>query len=152
MPEGRVNRGHTRFGDVRWAEPVTHQARNTGATEQRVIRIELKKSAPPTGAPSADPLDALIVCRDTQKLIFENEYVRAIEDRGPAGNVAPKHTHRRGVLVALSDFETEATTSPGDNTSRRRYAKGDVVWSDAVTHEVKNVGKTEAYAIRVEVN
>jgi hypothetical protein len=27
---------------VRWAEPVVHAARNVGATEQRVIRIELK--------------------------------------------------------------------------------------------------------------
>ena len=41
-PDGRVNRGHTRFGDVRWAEPVTHEAKNTGTTEQHVIRIELK--------------------------------------------------------------------------------------------------------------
>ena len=40
--DGRVNRGHTRFGEVRWAEPVTHEAKNVGASEQHVIRIELK--------------------------------------------------------------------------------------------------------------
>ena len=41
-PDGRVNHGHSKFGDVRWAEPVTHEAKNVGATEQHVIRIELK--------------------------------------------------------------------------------------------------------------
>lgn len=41
-PDGRVNHGHSKFGDVRWAEPVTHEARNVGSTEQHVIRIELK--------------------------------------------------------------------------------------------------------------
>ncbi len=40
--EGKVARGHTAFGDVRWVEPVVHDARNTGTTEQHVIRIELK--------------------------------------------------------------------------------------------------------------
>jgi hypothetical protein len=41
-PGGQVSRGRTRFGEVRWAEPVVHSARNIGTTEQRVIRIELK--------------------------------------------------------------------------------------------------------------
>jgi hypothetical protein len=42
VPGGQVNRGRTAFGEVRWAEPVVHAARNVGTTEQRVIRIELK--------------------------------------------------------------------------------------------------------------
>lgn len=41
-PSGQVSRSRTRFGDVRWAEPVVHEARNVGTTEQVVIRIELK--------------------------------------------------------------------------------------------------------------
>src|SRR5579863_9031747 len=45
-PAGTVTRRHTKFGEVRWAEPVTHEARNTGTTEQRVLRVELKRDAP----------------------------------------------------------------------------------------------------------
>ena|SRR5690242_1448742 len=41
-PEGKINRGHNKFGEVRWAEPVTHEAKNIGTTEQHVVRIELK--------------------------------------------------------------------------------------------------------------
>ena len=41
-PGGQWSKSHTKFGEVKWAEPVTHEARNVGATDQRVIRIELK--------------------------------------------------------------------------------------------------------------
>jgi hypothetical protein len=41
-PGAQWSKSHTKFGEVKWAEPVTHEARNSGATEQRVIRIELK--------------------------------------------------------------------------------------------------------------
>jgi hypothetical protein len=42
FPDGQPTRGHTKFGDVRWVEPVVHEVRNVGATEQHVIRIEIK--------------------------------------------------------------------------------------------------------------
>jgi hypothetical protein len=41
-PGGQWSKSHTKFGDVKWAEPVSHEARNVGSTEQHVIRIELK--------------------------------------------------------------------------------------------------------------
>ena len=97
FPAGTVTKRHTNFGEVRWAEPVTHEARNTGTTEQRVIRVELKREAP-AAVPAAgepDPLDSLIVCKDTQKLIFENQYARVIEERVPPGIAQPKHRHGR---------------------------------------------------------
>jgi hypothetical protein len=41
-PGAQWVKSHTKFGDVKWADPVSHEARNTGTTEQRVIRVELK--------------------------------------------------------------------------------------------------------------
>jgi hypothetical protein len=41
-PGGQWSKSHTRSGEVKWADPVTHEARNVGTTEQHVIRIELK--------------------------------------------------------------------------------------------------------------
>ena len=152
FPQGRIRSGHTKFGEVKWAEPVTHEARNTGPTEQHVIRIELKKDAlPPAASSIPDPLDALVICKDTQKLLFENAYVRAIEDRGPAGNVAAKHSHKRSLLINMSDYDTETKTWPDDKISRTHAIEGQVRWSEPVTHEVKNIGTTAAYAIRIEV-
>jgi hypothetical protein len=44
VPPGtfEAKHSHAKFGEVKWAEPVTHEARNVGTTEQHVIRIELK--------------------------------------------------------------------------------------------------------------
>lgn len=152
LPQGKIGRGHTKFGEVKWAEPVTHEARNTGMTEQHVIRIELKKGVPPAGTSSIpDPLDALIMCKDTQKLLFENAYVRVIEDRGPAGNVTAQHTHKRGLLINLSDYISETKTWPAGKISRANAKLGEVRWSEPVRHEVKNIGTTDAFAIRIEV-
>ena len=131
---------------------MTHEARNTGPTEQHVIRIELKKDALPDAASSIpDPLDSLVIGKDTQKLLFENAYVRAMEDRVPAGSMTPKHSHKRGLLINLSDYDTETKTWPDDKISRAHVIKGEVRWSEPVTHEVKVIGTTAAYAIRIEV-
>ena len=153
FPAGTVTRRHTNFGEVRWAEPVTHEARNTGTTEQRVLRVELKRDAPPvvTGAGKPDPLDSLVVCKDTQKLIFENPFVRVIEERVPAGVAQPKHRHRQGVLIPLANSDVESVDDPGGQPVRRQLKFGEAGWREPVVHAVKNVGTTELLNIRIEL-
>jgi hypothetical protein len=155
LPAGTVTRRHTQFGEVRWAEPVTHEARNTGTTEQRVLRVELKRDTPGTlsaaTAGKADPLDSLIVCKDTQKLIFENPFVRVIEERVPPGVAQPKHRHAQGVLIPLADSEVESVDDPGGQPVRRRLQFGGAGWRDPVVHTVANVGKTQLLNIRIEL-
>jgi hypothetical protein len=152
-PERNVTRRHTSFGEVRWADPVTHEARNTGSTEQRVLRIELKKEPPAgtliTGVP--DPLDSLVVCKDTQALIFENQFVRVIRERVPPGVAQPKHRHRHGVLVPLADSAIESVDEPGGPPVQRQLKFGDAGWREPVVHSVRNTGKTELLNIRIEV-
>jgi hypothetical protein len=154
-PDGKISRGQARFGDVRWAEPVTHEARNTGTTEQHVIRIELKKDQPPSDSHAAtgasDELDSLIACKETQKLIFENEFVRAIDDRIPAGVAEPKHRHAHGLTVTLADWESQTISYPGSQMSRRHATLGEVRWTEPLIHEVRNVGKTESHTVRIEL-
>jgi hypothetical protein len=150
-PDGRVNRSHTKFGEVRWAEPVTHEARNTGATEQHVIRIELKKDTPGPAPAASDPLDSLVVCKDTQKLIFENRFARVIEERVPPGVAQPRHRHQQGVLIPLADSTIEAVDDPAGRVARRQLKFGDAGWREPVVHAVRNVGQTELLNIRVEL-
>jgi hypothetical protein len=154
-PDGKVSRGQAKFGDVRWAEPVTHEARNTGTTEQHVIRIELKKEWPPSdshaGLGASDELDSLLACKETQKLIFENQFVRAIDDRIQAGVAEPKHRHAHGLTITLADWDSETVTYPGSQTSRRHAALGEVRWTEPLVHEVRNVGMTESHTVRIEL-
>ena len=155
FPTGTVTRRHTRFGEVRWAEPVTHEARNTGTTEQRVLRVELKRAAPGDLSGSAkgrpDPLDSLVVCKDTQKLIFENQFARVIEERVPPGVAQPKHRHAHGVLIPLADSDIESVDDPGGQPARRHLQFGDAGWREPVVHAVRNVGTTELLNIRIEL-
>jgi beta-alanine degradation protein BauB len=131
-----------KFGEVKWEQPIP---------AQHVIRIDLKKSAPPTGSSTPDPLDALIVSKNTQRLLFENAYVRAIEDRGPAGAITPKHTHKRGLLITMSAYDSEVETFPDGRITHTHAKAGDAVWSEPITHRVKNTGSTPTWAIRIEV-
>jgi hypothetical protein len=150
-PEKKTNRSHTKFGEVRWAEPVTHEARNTGSSEQHVIRVELKKDTPGPAPSKSDPLDSLVACKDTQKLIFENAYVRVIEERVPPGVAQPKHRHAQGVLVPLASSSIESVDDPDGRAVRRELKFGDAGWRNPVIHAVRNVGQTELLNIRIEL-
>jgi hypothetical protein len=150
-PNGKVSRGQSKLGDVRWAEAVTHTARNTGTTEQRVIRIELKQDAPSTAPAPSDELDSLKACKDTQKLIFENQFVRAIDDRIAAGVAEPKHRHAHGLTITLADWDSESVAYPSGQTSRRHATLGEVRWTEPLVHEVRNFGKTESHTVRIEL-
>jgi len=154
VPEGKINKGHTKFGEVRWAEPVTHEAHNVGTTLQHVIRIELKGQ--PSGVVKNDPYDSMVVSKATHKVVLENRYVRVVEDHLPPSGTEPKHTHPHGVVIMMSDFDSETRTYPDISSkdgriSRNHYNKGLVRWAEPNVHDVKNVGATELYVIRIDL-
>src|SRR5580698_5648576 len=72
--------------------------------------------------PTDDPLDSLKASPATQKLILENAFVRVIDDQIPVGVAEPRHRHRHGVSVYLSDYTTEQTTDDGVKTPQTRKA------------------------------
>lgn len=102
-------------------------------------------------ARAQDPLDSLIVCRETQKLIFENAFVRVIDDVIPPGVSEPKHHHPHGVVVALVDADTEVHTYPAGTAARRHTKAGTATWNEALTHDVTNVGTTPTHFIRIDL-
>ena len=97
-----------------------------------------------------DPLDSLRVCKDTQKLVLENAFVRVIEDRIPVGVTEPRHSHRHGVVVYLSDSISEIIDDKNQKTVNQRRAST-AGWSEATVHTVKNAGATEFHAMRIEL-
>jgi len=97
-----------------------------------------------------DPLDSLKVCADTQHLIFENQFVRVIDDQIPPGVTEPMHRHPHGVVVYLNPNISEQILQDGTKTSRERKP-GTAVWAEAVVHSVHNTDKTPSHAIRIEL-
>jgi hypothetical protein len=100
---------------------------------------------------SEEVLDPLKLAPDTHKLVFENRFVRVIESRVPAGGEEPKHSHPHGLTVYLANFESEVTTFPDGKSSKVRRQFGTAIWSEAIVHEVKNIGKVDGHALRIEL-
>ncbi len=100
---------------------------------------------------SQEELDPLKVAPDTHKLLFENRFLRVIQAKVPAGHVEPKHRHPHGITVYLADYTVEQKSFPDGRTSRGDRKFGTVTWSDAIVHEVMNVGKTASHAVRIEL-
>jgi hypothetical protein len=100
--------------------------------------------------PTDDPLDSLRVCAATQRLILENAFVRVIDDQIPVGVAEPRHRHRHGVSVYLSDYTTEQTTDDGKVTPQVRKS-GSAGWNEATIHQVRNIGTTPSRSIRIEL-
>jgi ketosteroid isomerase-like protein len=88
---------------------------------------------------------------DTQKLLFENSFVRVFDIRVPPGTFEPRHSHARGVTVALSDYDNETKRFPDGRVNRGHTKFGDVRWAEPVTHEARNVGTTEQRVVRIEL-
>ena len=101
-------------------------------------------------ARAQDELDSLTVCRDTQKLIFENALVRVIDDVIPPGAAEPRHHHPRGLVITLADADVETRSGAG-NFVRGHSTAGSVRWNEPLTHEVRNVGTTPTHYIRVDI-
>lgn len=96
-------------------------------------------------------LDPLKIMPETHKLLFENQFVRVIESRVPAGGHEPKHSHPHCVTVGLADVDVEIKTFPDGRTIRTHRSAGTASWSEATVHEVTNIGNTSSHNIRIEL-
>ena len=97
-----------------------------------------------------DPLDSLKVCKDTQHLILENQFVRVIDDQIPVGGAEPLHSHRHGVAVYVNSYTNEQITQDGKRTIGEHQA-GTASWVEGTVHTVKNTGTTPSHSIRIEL-
>src|SRR6266508_1117299 len=98
-----------------------------------------------------DDRDVLKVIPENYKLISDNPFVRVLEARIPAGTEEKPHRHLRGVSVCMTEYTLESRTLPDGQWTRAERKLGTVYWSDASLHQVRNVGKTMSYTIRIEL-
>jgi len=132
-----------KFGEVRFSKATyIHRAMNVGTSAFHNFTIELLKApggATLTKVPGREP-------------VFENERVRVFRVTLEPGQSGPMHTHTVPILaIALTPGELEVTTKGKDNPERVSRPEGNVLWrSEAVTHSIKNVGKTRYEGVDIE--
>jgi hypothetical protein len=108
--------------------------------------------------PWPDSLDALQAAPAHHELLYENDRVRVIHTRIPAGDTVPLHTHRwPGVVYVLSTSDFIRRNQEGDVLFDSRQAGASprapaVQWLEPLPpHTVENVGHSEISLIIVEL-
>ena len=98
-----------------------------------------------------EELDPAKLAPDVQKVVYENRFVRVMEERMPPGRGVKKHRHGRGLTIALADYQMEQKMFPKGEIVHSNRHFGEINWTDGMIHEAKNVGKTNQYVVRVEL-
>jgi hypothetical protein len=105
-----------------------------------------------------DSLDALVAAPDHHTLLMENEQVRVLATRIPAGDITPIHTHRwPSVYYVISWSDFIRTDDQGQLVMDSRKVESlavppTVMWGEALPpHALENVGEAELNLISVEL-
>lgn len=112
-------------------------------------------SAPDVWDPA---LDALAASADHHALLFENEHVRVLRTRIPAGETTKLHTHRWPALYLIESWsafvrrDAEGRVLVDSRTVPALAAPSEPIWSEALPeHTLANVGEDEIRLVSVEV-
>lgn len=115
-----------------------------------VVLVGISLALGVAGKDQRPDLDPLKVAPDTHKLALENQFVRILEVHLPPGKVEPMHSHPHGLSVYFKGFDARVTPQGGKPEVHHRK-EGTFAWSEAITHTVENVGKTEGHVLRIEL-
>jgi quercetin dioxygenase-like cupin family protein len=99
---------------------------------------------------SALAQDPVKLSPNAYKVLLDNDEVRVLEFRFPAGEKEPMHSHPRGFIYLLEDGKVKSTT-PDGKVEDMVLKKGEIRWREATTHAVENVGTTEVRVMVVEM-
>jgi quercetin dioxygenase-like cupin family protein len=84
------------------------------------------------------------------KVIIDNDRVRVLDVIHRPGAKEPMHSHPAYVSVFLTAARTK-TTLPDGKTFDKVFKAGDVVFREAITHQVENVGTADQHIIVIEL-
>lgn len=103
-------------------------------------------------------LDALIASAEHHKLLFENESVRVIDAKIPAGEITNLHTHQHPAslyFVSWSDFiryDAAGNVMADSRSLEKIPAPGTAMWSGPLLpHTLRNIGNNDLHVISVEI-
>jgi quercetin dioxygenase-like cupin family protein len=133
--------------NIRPAE--VHSVKNTGKTEVKVLLVEVNR---PTGTTSFDAsMDASKVAPNLYKVTKDSMGIRILHVTYKPGQSSAMHAHPDLALYVLSGGAIEFTGKDGKKMkSELKTGMSMIVPAD--THSAKNIGKTTAKVLLVEVN
>ena len=94
-------------------------------------------------------IDPVKASPDNCKLLFENEHVKVLEMNLKAGTTDNEHSHRAETVYFISGGSAKIHL-PNGEVMEAEIPDGHVMYSEAWTHRVENVGTKDIKAIIVE--
>ena len=94
-------------------------------------------------------IDPTEVASEHYGMMLENEHVRVIEMRLPAGQMDNQHSHRSETVYFIKGGSVRIHL-PDGATAELEIPDGHVMWHEEWTHRVENIGDTEIHAVIVE--
>jgi hypothetical protein len=108
--------------------------------------------------PWPDSLDAVVAAPQYHRLVLENDRVRVLDTRIPAGDIVPVHTHRWPAIyytIAAGDFvrrDGEGKVLFDSRTVPGMLTASAATWIECLPpHSVENVSAGEIHLISVEL-
>jgi quercetin dioxygenase-like cupin family protein len=96
-----------------------------------------------------DYIDPTVVASEHYSLLLENDQVRVIEMKLPAGEIDNEHSHHDETVYFITGGMARVHL-PDGNSADLEIPDGHVMWHEAWTHRVENIGETEIHAIIFE--
>jgi quercetin dioxygenase-like cupin family protein len=87
---------------------------------------------------------------DKARVVLDNDKVRVIELNMPPGSSTGMHSHGDNLVVFLSAGSAIQTMADGTTRTMERKP-GEVLWSDPVTHDTTNTGKSATRTLVIEL-
>lgn len=94
-------------------------------------------------------IDPTQAASEHYKLLLENEHVRVIEMKLPKGQIDNEHSHRAETVYFIRGSKARIHL-PDGNAAEVDIPDGHVMWHEAWTHRVENIGDHDIHAIIVE--
>jgi quercetin dioxygenase-like cupin family protein len=141
-----ANEMKTGMSNIRPAE--FHSVKNIGKTTVKALLVEVNRPAGTTSPDAAT--DATKVAAGLYKIKKDTLGIRVLEATYKPGQSSAMHSHPDAVLYVINGGTSEFTEKDGTKRSNELKA-GTAMVTPASTHTVKNIGKTTAKVVLVEV-
>lgn len=158
--DGEESERHGRAGQTCALPGNARALRSLEDGDHPCLLIELKAASAstqpfavsePAAATTTPARDAGVASPDTTRVTFEDHRIRVLENRVRPGARILEHAHCwPHVAYVMGDCRLRFRNSDGA-TTELTLARGATVWALPVTHEIENVGESEAALLNFEV-
>ncbi|HEY0660093.1 MAG TPA: cupin domain-containing protein [Lysobacter sp.] len=94
--------------------------------------------------------DMAVTAGKDAKVLLDNEKVRVLEVQLAPGASTGMHSHGDNIVYYVTGGDALQTMA--DGTTKQRHTKpGEILWSEPVTHDSKNVGKAPTKVLVIEL-